>query len=212
MRRKLEVSMEMRPSLEKGGSRSKKKKKKYSSGPPQETERRWLTPIPDSKKRSLFSKDCTGYRIVLTMSPRTRLDLRTSEIGVPTPLSCDDRCRSMWLSGLSSCFCASRLTSFLLLDFSQLPGQNCLKFLPFLVHCSFCFRYFHRLRLQKKRMNQIVMGHRSFFFASHVGLHVFSTEKIPDVGRAPVRNCKDDSVSCAVFTEQCSSVLQMTAA
>ena len=72
---------------------------------------------------------------------------------------------------------------------------------------------FIALRLQKKTYepdrNELLK-----FFPSlpTFGLHVFSTEKIPDVGRALERNCKDDSVSCAVFTEQCSSVLQMTAA
>ena len=162
----------MWPSLEKRGSRSKKKS--THRGPPQETERRWLTPIPDSKNEA-----CSVNTVQDTESSSqclfgARLDLRTSEIGVPTQHSCDDRCRSVWAKwSFFSFFVLPEYPPSCFLTFFNCQDGTVSSFFHSLSTAGNCIRYFHRLRLQKKCMNQIVMGHRSFSFASHVGLHVF---------------------------------------
>ena len=51
-----------------------------------------------------------------------------------------------WQSGLFFLFlCASRITSFLLLTFFQIPCWDRLELFPFLVHCGFCIWIFHPL-------------------------------------------------------------------
>ena len=61
--------------------------------------------------------------------------------------------------------CVSRITSFLLFDFLQLPCWNCLELLPFLVHGSVCIWNLHWFRHRNKFVNPIVMDHRSGAFS-----------------------------------------------
>ena len=96
-----------------------------------------LRPYPMPKNEACSVKTVQDTESSSQCLLGARVDPSTAETGVLTLHSCDDTCRSMWLSGLSyRLFCASRITSFLLFDFSQLPGQKCHKFLPFHVHCS----------------------------------------------------------------------------
>ena len=62
-------------------------------------------------------------------------------------------------------------------DFLQLPCWDCFERLPFLVHCCFCTRNFHRLWQSNQFVNQIVMGHRSISFACNVVFVIFRVEK-----------------------------------
>ena len=50
---------------------------------------------------------------------------------------------AIW-TGLCS-FRASRITSFFAISFVHLPCRQLFELLPFLVHCCFCIRNFHRL-------------------------------------------------------------------
>ena len=61
---------------------------------------------------------------------------------------------------LSSFFCASSMTSFLLLTFFTSHAAIVSSFFPFLVHCCLCIWNLHRLRHRNKFMHQIVMQHR----------------------------------------------------
>ena len=83
--------------------------------------------------------------------------------------------------------CASRIASFLQLTFFQLPGRSCLKLLPFLVHCCFCIRSFHRIKHRNKLVNQIVMGHRSKTCACHVIFMIFRQRRFQTLSRGLMR-------------------------
>ena len=74
---------------------------------------------------------------------------------------------------VSLCFENNHL---LALDFLQLPCWDCFELLPFLIHCCFCFRNFHRLRHRNNFMNQVVVGHRSISFTCNVILMVLDCE------------------------------------
>ena len=63
-----------------------------------------LRPYPMPKNEACSVKTVQDTESSSQCLLGARVDLRTSEIGVPTLHSCDDRCRSMWLSGLSSRF------------------------------------------------------------------------------------------------------------
>ena len=102
-----------------------------------------------------------------TMSPRSTSRPLYFWNWVLTPHSWDDRCPSMWQSGLLS-LCASRITSFFALYFVQLPGWNRFELFPFLVYCCFRIRNFHRLRHRNEFVKQVVMNHRSISFACDV--------------------------------------------
>ena len=51
------------------------------------------------------------------------------------------------------------------LDVFQIPCWNCLELFPFLVHCGFRIRNFHRLRHWNELVYQVVMSHRCKSFA-----------------------------------------------
>ena len=61
--------------------------------------------------------------------------------------------------------CASRTTSFLLLNFSSCHAGFVSSFFPFPARCSFYVRNLHCLRHGNKFVNQIVVDHRSATFA-----------------------------------------------
>ena len=69
--------------------------------------------------------------------------------------------------------CASRITSFLLFNFVQLPGWNRFELLPFRVHCCFSIWNFHRLRHRNTLVRQIVMSHRVVSFACDMIFMIF---------------------------------------
>ena len=57
--------------------------------------------------------------------------------------------------------CASRITSFWLLPLSDCPSWGRVELLPFLVHCCFLIRMFHRLWHRNKLVHQVVTCHRN---------------------------------------------------
>ena len=57
---------------------------------------------------------------------------------------------------------------FLNFDLCQVPRRKFLQFFPFLVHCCFRIRNFHRLEQWNKLVHQIVMTHRIIAFACDV--------------------------------------------
>ena len=67
--------------------------------------------------------------------------------------------------------------SFCLFVLPELPGWNRFELFPFLVHCCFRLRNFHRLRHRNKLANHIVMWHRSNPFACHVVFKIFSLRR-----------------------------------
>ena len=56
--------------------------------------------------------------------------------------------------------CASRMTSFFALHLVQWPRWQLLELLPFLVHCRFRIRNFHRLRQRDKLVHQVIATYR----------------------------------------------------
>ena len=71
---------------------------------------------------------------------------------------------------VSLCF---EINLLLALDFLQLPCWNRFELLPFLVHCCFCVRNFHRLWHGNKFVDQIATDHRSISFACNVVFVIF---------------------------------------
>ena len=91
-------------------------------------------------------------------------------------------------SRVDSHFVSLRFQNNLLLalDFSRIPCWICLELLPFLVHGSFCIRYFHCLWQRNTFVNQVAMSHGLIPFACDVILMVFGLQRLFSLSRGLV--------------------------
>ena len=103
------------------------------------------------RRRAVFSKDCTGPRVVhhnVSSEHDSAFTLRKFWFQLCIFEMTDvHQCSKVDFLFVSVCFQNNLLLAF---DFLQLPGWNRLKFLPLLLQCCFRTRNFHRLRHRKK--------------------------------------------------------------